>query len=128
MSFLARNAVRGAIRTRARGFASEVPTQTKNAYIAHMEAVEHHAAETTELWRKISYYVCIPAITVCAAWVYNLESEHKHHIEHLKEENDGVYPQPPEYEYLNIRRKPFPWGMNSLFFNPEVQKNLEEEA
>ena len=44
MSFLARNAVRGAIRTRARGFASEVPTQTKNAYIAHMEAVEHHAA------------------------------------------------------------------------------------
>ncbi|ESK97980.1 cytochrome c oxidase subunit via [Moniliophthora roreri MCA 2997] len=127
MSFLARNALRGAIRSRARGFASEVPTQTKNAYVTHLEAVEHHAAETTELWRKISYYVCIPAIAVCSAWVYNLESEHKHHIDHLIEENGGEYPQPPAYEYLNIRRKPFPWGMNSLFFNPEVQRNLEEE-
>jgi hypothetical protein len=35
-------------------------------------------------------------------------------------ENDGKLPQPPRYEYLNKRNKPFPWGPNSLFFNPRV--------
>ncbi|KAE9408199.1 mitochondrial cytochrome c oxidase subunit VIa [Gymnopus androsaceus JB14] len=97
-----------------RRFSTETPVAGKNAYLANLEAVEHHAAETTELWRKISYYVCIPAIAVCSAWVYN------------KAENDGQIPFPPEYEYLNIRRKPFPWGPNSLFFNEETQKNLSE--
>lgn len=54
-------------------------------------------------------------------WVYNVEKEHHEHLEHLKHENGGVLPQPPDYEYLNRRVKPFPWGMNSLFFNPEVR-------
>ncbi|KAF9270180.1 mitochondrial cytochrome c oxidase subunit VIa [Marasmius fiardii PR-910] len=123
---LARNAIRAGLRAQSRRFATEAPTQSKNAYVTELEAVEHHAAQTTELWRKISWYVCIPAIAVCGAWVYNLESEHKSHIDHLRAENDGVLPQPPPYEYLNIRRKPFPWGPNSLFFNPEVQKDLTD--
>ncbi|KAL0071933.1 Cytochrome c oxidase subunit 6A [Marasmius tenuissimus] len=126
MSFLARNALRAGLRARARGFATEATTQVKNAYVAEMEAVEHHAAQTTELWRKISWYVCIPGIAVCGAWVYNLEKEHMEHLEHLKHENDGVLPQPPEYDYLNIRRKPFPWGNNSLFFNTEVQRDMAD--
>jgi hypothetical protein len=52
--------------------------------------------------------------------VYNVESEHFHHLEHEKAENDGVIVQPPAYEYLNRRAKPFPWGNNVLFFNAEV--------
>ncbi|KAJ3816045.1 cytochrome c oxidase, subunit VIa [Lentinula lateritia] len=110
-----------------RRFSTETPVVGKNAYLANLEAVEHHAAETTELWRKISHYVCIPAIAVCAAWVYNIEMEHKAHLEHEMAENDGHLPAPPAYEYLNVRRKPFPWGPNSLFYNPEVQTNLSEE-
>jgi Cytochrome c oxidase subunit VIa len=31
-----------------------------------------------------------------------------------------VLPQPPAYDYLNRRVKPFPWGNNSLFYNAEV--------
>ncbi|KAJ3803349.1 cytochrome c oxidase, subunit VIa [Lentinula aff. detonsa] len=111
-----------------RRFSTETPVAGKNAYLANLEAVGHHAAETTELWRKISNYVCLPAIAVCGAWVYNLEMEHKAHIEHEKAENDGQYPFPPAYEYLSMRRKPFPWGPNSLFFNAEVQKNLAEDS
>ncbi|KAF5375152.1 hypothetical protein D9758_000380 [Tetrapyrgos nigripes] len=111
-----------------RRFSTEAPVTSKNAYLAEMEAIEHHAHETTELWRKISYYVCIPAIATCSIWVYQVEKEHKDHLEHMRHENDGVMPQPPAYEYLNVRRKPYPWGPNSLFFNPEVQKNLAEEA
>lgn len=58
-------------------------------------------------------------------YVYNVEAKHKAHLDHLLEENDGVLPQPPAYEYLNRRVKPFPWGMNSLFYNPKVHKNQE---
>ncbi|KIL70944.1 hypothetical protein M378DRAFT_155892 [Amanita muscaria Koide BX008] len=93
-----------------------------------MEAVEHHAAETTELWRKISWYVCIPAIITCTAWVYNAEAEHNAHLDHLRAENDGHLPEAPTYDYLNRRVKPYPWGVNSLFFNPHAQKNLEDSA
>lgn len=59
-------------------------------------------------------------VAVCGAWVYNAEVEHKAHIDHIKHENDGVLPETPAYDYMNRRSKPFPWGVNSLFFNPHV--------
>ncbi|KAG6885846.1 hypothetical protein C0993_008809 [Termitomyces sp. T159_Od127] len=119
MSFRARNALR-AIRRPACQVRSYASTSPRAAYLAETEAVERHAAETTDLWRKISYFVCLPAIAVCVAWVYNSEVEHKHHLDHLRAENDGKLPEVPAYEYLNRRSKPYPWGMNSLFFNPEA--------
>ena len=54
------------------------------------------------------------------AWVRNVEAEHAEHQEHLKKENDGHLPEVPAYEYMNKRLKAFPWGPNSLFFNPHV--------
>jgi len=54
------------------------------------------------------------------AWVYNAEVEHNAHLDHLRAENNGALPEAPDYEYLNRRQKPFPWGTNSLFFNPHV--------
>jgi cytochrome c oxidase subunit 6a len=62
----------------------------------------------------------LPVVAVFGTYVYNVEIEHKAHNEHLMAENDGKLPQPPRYEYLNKRNKPFPWGPNSLFFNPKV--------
>jgi hypothetical protein len=53
--------------------------------------------------------------------VYKVEQEHKAHAEHERHANDGALPEVPGYEFLNRRVKPFPWGMNSLFFNPEVR-------
>lgn len=60
-------------------------------------------------------------VAVCVAWVYNAEAEHAAHIEHIKEENGGELPETPAYDYLNRRSKPFPWGPNTLFFNPHVR-------
>ncbi len=60
------------------------------------------------------------SVIVCGAYVYNLEVKHNEHLDHLRAENDGKLPEPPAYEYLNRRVKPFPWGANSLFFNPAV--------
>ncbi|KAI6047720.1 cytochrome c oxidase subunit VIa-domain-containing protein [Pisolithus marmoratus] len=85
------------------------------------------AKASTELWRKISYYVAFPSIIVCMAWVYNVEHEHHIHEEHEKELHGGKLPEPPAYEYLNRRVKPFPWGSNSLFFNAETNKDMSQE-
>ncbi|CAK5264539.1 unnamed protein product, partial [Mycena citricolor] len=82
---------------------------------------------TAELWRKMSYYVCIPALAIFGTYVYNVEIEHKAHNAHLMAENDGKLPQPPRFEYLNKRNKPFPWGMNSLFFNSSMQRDMTIE-
>jgi len=95
-------------------------------YAAEKAAVKAHALETTDLWRKISLYVCIPATLVCVAWVRNVEGEHEEHLEHIKEENGGEMPPTPEYPYLNKRGKPFPWGMNTLFFNPHTNKDMSD--
>ncbi|KAF8898848.1 cytochrome c oxidase, subunit VIa [Infundibulicybe gibba] len=124
MSFISRNAIRAVARSsRSRAFA----TAQSNTYLAEQEALQHHAADTTDLWRKISYFVCAPAVATCVAWVYNAEVEHAAHINHLKAENDGHLPEIPAYEYMNRRGKPFPWGMNSLFFNPHSNKDMIAE-
>ncbi|KAL7423635.1 Cytochrome c oxidase subunit 6A [Cryptotrichosporon argae] len=102
-----------------RGIASETSLGA-NEFVKTREAVKAHAKETTDLWRKISFYVCIPGIIVGCAWTWKLEAEHHEHLEHIKHEHDGELPERPAYDYLNIRNKPFPWGMQTLFFNPEV--------
>ncbi|KAF7799258.1 hypothetical protein EIP86_010490 [Pleurotus ostreatoroseus] len=119
---LRRSLVRALPRTR--GFASEV---APNDYMAKQAALREHAAETANMWRKISFYVCFPAIAVCTLWVYRAEKEHAEHIEHVKAEHGGELPEVPEYEYLNRRVKPFPWGPNSLFFNHESQKDMSQQ-
>ncbi|CUA68421.1 hypothetical protein RSOLAG22IIIB_06381 [Rhizoctonia solani] len=89
-------------------------------YFAERAAVKAHAAETTELWRKISFYVCAPIILVGSIYVKRAEDAHHAHLhEHGRHE-------PPNYQYLNKREKPFPWGMNTLFWNPETQKDMSK--
>jgi hypothetical protein len=58
---------------------------------------------------------------VGAAWVKKAEDAHHEHMEHVKHENGGQKPETAAYSYLNKRDKPFPWGMNSLFYNAEVR-------
>jgi len=125
MSFAAQNTVRAITRAslRPRFYSS---TAARRTYAAEQDALQHHAAQTTDLWRKISYFVCVPGIAVCCAWVYNAEEEHKHHLDHLKAENGGHLPEVPGYEYMNRRTKPYPWGMNSLFFNPHTNKDMSQ--
>lgn len=103
-------------------------TEENSLFLRELKASEHHAAQTTELWRKVSYYVCIPGVFLAAAWVYKVEAEHHEHLEHERHENGGKLPEPPRYQYLNTRTKPFPWGMNTLFYNGELQRDMSEDA
>ncbi|EIW72713.1 cytochrome c oxidase subunit 6a [Tremella mesenterica] len=90
----------------------------ENEFVAKRAAVREHAAQTTELWRKISFYVCIPGIAVATLWTWKAESAHAEHKAHAKAE--GHEHERVVYSYMNVRTKPFPWGNQSLFFNPEV--------
>ncbi|CAL1695274.1 unnamed protein product [Somion occarium] len=122
MSMLVRRSLRAI--PRARGFATTAGDVTKTSYQEKQAALRAHAAETADMWRKISFYVCLPAIITAAFWVRNVEKEHEEHLEHAIHENKGKAPLPPAYEYLNRRAIEYPWGPNSLFFNPRVQKDL----
>ncbi|KAF8523135.1 mitochondrial cytochrome c oxidase subunit VIa [Hysterangium stoloniferum] len=116
-------AVSRATRT-ARLTSRRFATATDSSYYAEKQAIKEHAQHTKELWRKISFYGCVPATLVCIAWVRNVEAEHEAHVEHVKEVNGGEVPRAPEYEYLNRRAKPFPWGYNTLFYNSHVNKDM----
>ncbi|KIP12500.1 hypothetical protein PHLGIDRAFT_17611 [Phlebiopsis gigantea 11061_1 CR5-6] len=125
MSMLLRRSLARAA-PRARQFSTTTESATQKAYYEKAEDAKHHAADTADMWRKISFYVCAPGIIVTALWVRNVENEHAAHEEHLKHENGGERPEPPAYEYLNIRHRPFAWGMNSLFYNPKVNKDMSQ--
>ncbi|KAJ7103630.1 X15341 cytochrome C oxidase subunit [Mycena belliarum] len=123
MSFLPRRALLRSYPA-ARAYSDAAIAQAREKWVAEQHAIEHHALQTTDFWRKMSYYVCLPALAVFGTYVYNVEIEHAAHNEHLMAENDGKLPQPPRYEYLNKRNKPYPWGPNSLFFNPKTQRDM----
>ncbi|XP_055917981.1 cytochrome c oxidase subunit 6A1, mitochondrial [Eupeodes corollae] len=64
------------------------------------------------LWKRLTFFVAMPAVGLCMLNAYLKHQEHAHH------------PRPPfvKYEYLAIRNKRFPWGdgNKSLFHNPKV--------
>lgn len=67
------------------------------------------------------YSICDPVLGG-AFYVKSVEDAHHAHLEHEKHEHGET--EKPNYSWLNKRGKPFPWGMNSLFFNPEVSAGL----
>ena len=55
--------------------------------------------ESTDLWRKISMYVCLPGVVVMGVYIYGIEAEHIHHRDHEIEENGGELPERTFFEY-----------------------------
>ncbi|KAI7301279.1 hypothetical protein D0869_05631 [Hortaea werneckii] len=96
----------------------------KNAFNGERAAVKEHAAATSDLWRKLSIYVVIPAIAIAGANAYRLWVEHWEHKSH-----DPPLEEQPEYPYQNIRTKNFFWGDGdkTLFWNPNVNKHNNVE-
>ncbi|THV72506.1 hypothetical protein D6D27_09582 [Aureobasidium pullulans] len=76
-----------------------------NAFNRERKAVKDHAAATSDLWRKLSIYVTIPALLIAGANAYVLWNEHWGHWEHMEPLEER-----PEYPYQNIRTKNFYWG------------------
>lgn len=65
-----------------------------------------------KVWKKLTFLVAMPAVTLCLvnAYLGHVEDHAKPRAEFVK------------YDYLRIRNKRFPWGdgTRSLFHNPEI--------
>ncbi|OAQ30945.1 mitochondrial cytochrome c oxidase subunit VIa [Linnemannia elongata AG-77] len=97
-------------------FASHAHASAANPWLAERIAIKEHAGPAAETWRKISLYVCIPVIAVASINAHNLYAKHQAHLEHEKHEGH----EKVKYPYMRLRAKAFPWGDDSLFFNPDV--------
>jgi len=72
-----------------------------------------HKPGSDLMWKRIFFFVCIPAILLSAVNTYLAEKEHHAHFER---------PEFRPMEYMYVRKKPFPWGdgNHTLFHNPKV--------
>ncbi|KAF9930247.1 Cytochrome c oxidase subunit 6A, mitochondrial [Linnemannia zychae] len=91
-------------------------SSSANPWLAERIAMKEHAGPTAETWRKITIYVCAPAIVAASANAYRLYQRHLAHLEHEKAEGHERI----KYPYMRIRNKAYPWGDDALFFNPDV--------
>ncbi|KAK8151744.1 putative cytochrome c oxidase subunit VIa [Phyllosticta citrichinensis] len=94
-----------------------------NAFNRERAAVKHHAAESSELWRKLSIYFVIPCVMLGGANAYRLWNEHWEHAAHAPPKEEQV-----EYDYQNIRTKNFFWGDGdkTLFWNDKLNYHKKE--
>ncbi|GAB5592070.1 Cytochrome c oxidase subunit 6A [Umbelopsis nana] len=99
---------------------SGVRFQSTVGFAAERDAIKHHAGAAAENWKKVSLFICIPALLASGINAYNL---YTHHLEHEREHPHEWVP----YDYLNVRTKDFFWGKESLFFNPKVNHPAAEE-
>lgn len=65
-----------------------------------------------KVWKRLSFFVALPAIGLCMLNAYL-----KHQEEHNHPRQEFI-----KYDYLRRREKRFPWGEGnkSLFHNPHV--------
>lgn len=95
------------------------------AFIKSYEEKKSHSAGVTNLWKKITYFVALPAILLTAIPVGQIELHHAEHRQHQKELSDEEWPV--QYDYQNIRSKKFFWGDGdkTLFWNSDVNRHIE---
>ncbi|KAH6688864.1 cytochrome c oxidase polypeptide VIa [Plectosphaerella plurivora] len=97
----------------------------ENAFVRERQHVKEHAAGSTDLWKKISIYGCIPALGLASWNAYRLWNEHWEHWSHLPPLEERV-----EYSYQNIRTKNFSWGDGdkTIFWNENVNYHNKDKA
>ncbi|RUS21319.1 cytochrome c oxidase, subunit VIa [Endogone sp. FLAS-F59071] len=102
-------------------FASVQVAPGQNAFVAERAAIHEHARASSTTWRRISWFALIVVIPAASANAYNLAQKHFAHMH----EHPRHWVQ---YEYINMRTKPYPWGENTIFWNPAVNgKPAEHE-
>uniref|UniRef100_A0A182JII0 Uncharacterized protein n=1 Tax=Anopheles atroparvus TaxID=41427 RepID=A0A182JII0_ANOAO len=73
----------------------------------------HGASGGYKIWKKMTFFVALPAIGLCFLNVY---------LDHREHHGHRARPEFVPYEHLRIRNKRFPWGdgNRTLFHNPAV--------
>ncbi|BCR91624.1 cytochrome c oxidase subunit VIa [Aspergillus chevalieri] len=109
---------------RANSTQSNFPWAVDNAFNRERDAVKHHAAETSDLWRKLALYAVPPCLILAAINAYNLWEEHWEHWAH-----EPPLEERTEYPYQNIRVKNFPFGDGdkTIFWNSSVNYHNKDK-
>ncbi|OQE29480.1 hypothetical protein PENSTE_c002G03722 [Penicillium steckii] len=109
--------VRQTVQRRFNSAKAEPEWIADNEFNRERAAVKHHAASTSDLWRKLSIYAVIPCLIGGGLNAYNLWTEHWEHWSHMAPLEERT-----EYPYQNIRSKNFPWGDGdkTIFWNSDV--------
>ncbi|PYH33082.1 cytochrome c oxidase subunit VIa [Aspergillus neoniger CBS 115656] len=118
--------VRSTVQRRLNSSDSKLPSwAADNEFNREREAVKHHAAATSDLWRKLSIYAVIPILIAGGINSYNLWNEHWEHWAHMPPLEERT-----EYPYQNIRVKNFPWGDGdkTIFWNSDVNYHNKDKA
>ncbi|KAL7663613.1 Cytochrome c oxidase subunit [[Candida] zeylanoides] len=94
-------------------------------FIKQYEERLHHSEGVTNMWKKVTYFVAIPAILLTAIPVGITEMHHAEHRKHQAELSDDEWPT--QYDYMNIRSKKFFWGDGdkTLFWNDACNRHVE---
>lgn len=103
MAQVARHRLTALLRNQRGPFTHKSPVLSNRSFSA--SAAKHENIEETRKWQKITVagYVLCGSLTI-----YNLVGDGHHGGE-----------KPPEYSYLHIRNKEFPWGPDGLFEAPK---------
>lgn len=84
-------------------------THTRPRKSAYAASPRSH--RLSDLWRKISIYVCIPALLIAGVNAYNLYTAHQEHVAHELANSADEDDATPEYPYQNIRVGPFVFNL-----------------
>ncbi|ODV77275.1 COX6A-domain-containing protein [Suhomyces tanzawaensis NRRL Y-17324] len=105
--------------------AGKINKEAGEAFKKNLEEKVHHSEGITNTWKRLTYLIAFPAIVLTAIPVVNIEMKHAKHREHLKHLSDEEWPT--QYDYQNLRQKPFFWGDGdkTLFWNPDVNRHVE---
>ncbi|KEZ42826.1 hypothetical protein SAPIO_CDS5246 [Scedosporium apiospermum] len=97
----------------------------ENEFVKERQHAKDHAVGTTDLWKKISLFACIPALVLASANAYKLWNEHWEHWSHLPPLEERT-----EYPYQNIRSRNFSWGDGdkTLFWNDKVNYHNHDKV
>ena len=76
---------------------------------------------------KITMWVAVPAILLTGVNTWFVEKEHYEHRKHLEHVPDSEWPK--DYEFQNMRQKPYFWGDGdkTLFWNPVVNRHINHD-
>lgn len=98
--------------------------QVGEEFIKKYEEKVHHSEGITNLWKRLTYLVAIPAVLLVAIPVGKVELSHAEHRKHQAHLSDDEWPQ--QYDYQNIRLKPYFWGDGdkTLFWNSDVNRHV----
>ncbi|EGW33228.1 uncharacterized protein SPAPADRAFT_60564 [Spathaspora passalidarum NRRL Y-27907] len=106
--------------------AAKVNKAAGEAFVKEHEAKVAHSKGISDLWKKLTFFVAIPAILLTAIPVTKVELEHAEHRKHQRHMSDEEWPV--QYAYQNLRTKPYFWGDGdkTMFWNSDVNRHVQE--